>query len=239
MSDNVPAGHVVIHTTGFEELLQKINSAGVELKNTTGLLAAIAEKYQDSTARAFDSEKDPETGEPWADWSDSYVLHLQHIGKANHSKLQMSSTSGLKDSVQPYYTDNEAGIGSALPYARIHQMGFNGEVTIKKPVVTIRAHGVRASMRSAHSIKQHKVKAHYRTSRKGKTYRVKPFTVREHIIKAHKVRAHKVRMHEVKRHTYTLTVPARPYLGLDEPARKAITRLLTRFIEKNITPGNK
>ncbi len=31
MSDNVPAGHVVIHTTGFEELLQKINSAGVDV----------------------------------------------------------------------------------------------------------------------------------------------------------------------------------------------------------------
>ncbi len=53
MSDNVPAGHVVIHTTGFEELLSKISVAKKELKNTSELMELISNKYEESTARAF------------------------------------------------------------------------------------------------------------------------------------------------------------------------------------------
>ena len=59
MPDNVPAGHVVIRTTGFEELLQKINSAGVERCTILGV------SFKRSLAE-FDRS--------WDDWGDSPYL---------------------------------------------------------------------------------------------------------------------------------------------------------------------
>ena len=74
-----------------------------------------------STEQAFESQKNPEDGQHWAEWSDPYLEWRKEKGKVPGKILQLDGD--LAASVTTDYGPDYAVIGSPKVYAALHQWG--------------------------------------------------------------------------------------------------------------------
>ena len=115
---------IVIDTSDLERLPVDIQTALAQFQKSRVIGQVLAKGLLDSTDRAFETETDPNTGEPWAEWSPAYANRLRMLNK-HHKKLQDKGMGGggLRSTIQTTAEESRASIGSNLRYARIHQLG--------------------------------------------------------------------------------------------------------------------
>ena len=115
---------VIIDTSDLENLPKDINAALEQFRKSNVIGQVLAKELLDSTDRAFETETDPNTGDPWVEWSPAYAKRLQLL-KKRHKKLQDKGMrgGGLRSTIQTTAEESSASIGSNLRYARIHQLG--------------------------------------------------------------------------------------------------------------------
>ena len=106
----------------LQEIAKKSSNLRPLMKNITGIFASTAEDN-------FAEEGRPDK---WVDLSEVTKKQRKKIGKYPGQILQV--TGQLASSVNTYYDDDSAVIGSNLAYAAIHQLGGqagkNKKVTI-------------------------------------------------------------------------------------------------------------
>nr|DAE60148.1 MAG TPA: virion morphogenesis protein [Caudoviricetes sp.] len=107
---------VALNWGGFDRALSR---AGHKLGDTQSLMEVVGETLESSTRQRFEEGKSPE-GEPW-----------EPSGRVRATGGKTLNREGdLKKSITSKATPHEVRVGSALPYARIHQKG--GTIRPKK-----------------------------------------------------------------------------------------------------------
>ena len=134
----MPEGSVLkLNISEFLKVAKTIENGEKRLKdNCRKLMKIVSNELMKSSNRAFENEKDPETGEKWEDYSQSYILHLRHIGREGQKKLDLSNQ--LKKSIQHFYIDTEGGVGTNKKYAPFHQLGVGESKDEPKKVTKTR-----------------------------------------------------------------------------------------------------
>ena len=107
--------YIQITDDALSDMLFKV---AAKMQRPRELTAAISVSFLTITEDNFDMQGRP----AWAGLSAAY-LKVRKQGKI------LSQSNHLRESVQPFYSDTEAGISSNLPYSAIHQFGG----TIKHP----------------------------------------------------------------------------------------------------------
>lgn len=202
--------------TGLNEIIDRLRNLENLKEKSEPLMRKISNELYNASNRAFEKKADPETGVQWKDWSPAYYESLaKALSKKNQGKKGKKSGSTnlhqiLRKSGELYRKRNRiqepgiAGLAVKLVYARIHQYGGT---------VTIGAHSV-----SEHQVSKHNVREHTRTVR-GKAQTVK----------AHERKAHQRKAHE-RKGGGSRTIPARPFLGLDDYAKGKIEYLTEKWV---------
>ena len=115
---------IVVDTSDLEQLPERIRAVAEQINSGTVIGQVLTKELLDSTDRAFANEKDPNTGDSWPAWSQSYADHLALLNK-HHKMLQDKGMGGggLRSTIQTTAEESSASIGSNLRYARIHQLG--------------------------------------------------------------------------------------------------------------------
>lgn len=90
------------------------------MSNRQGFFKAVGDQLVGSTGENFRGEHDP-SGAPWVPLAPATIRARQRRGK---SQIRILSETGvLSGSVHAEATNNDVRIGSAVPYAAIHQLG--------------------------------------------------------------------------------------------------------------------
>ena len=155
------------------------------------------------------------TPEPWTP-----RRHLRRGGKRRQNGAILVDSGRLKRSIRIVaVTPTSVTIGTDVPYAQIHNDGFEGEVNVK-------AHPYHVKERTE------KVKRHKRDQKikyKDGTEKVKKVTVKAH--KRH-VKAH---TRNIKAHTRNMKMPRRRFLGSSAELEKQIMELIMSEINAAIS----
>ena len=101
------------------------------------LLHQLVAEGGSQTRRRIEQEGPAPDGTPWAEWSANYAAGRHE----NHKKLQ--DARHLYDSITGYVDGEDAGWGSNLVYAAIHQFGFDGPVQVAGHSREVKAAGKR------------------------------------------------------------------------------------------------
>ena len=101
------------------------------------LLHQLVAEGESQTRRRIESERRGPDGEAWPEWSKSYAAGRHH----GHSLL--IARGHLLDSITGYVDGEDAGWGSNLVYAAIHQLGFDGPVQVAAHSREVKATGKR------------------------------------------------------------------------------------------------
>jgi phage virion morphogenesis protein len=104
---------------GFDEAIAKLMR--LEAFDGRQLMDDVASLLESSTRNRFQTKVSPE-GDVWSDWSPAYAASRG----PNHSLLVADSKTRedpLYGSIDRFWSDDEAMVGSNLPYAAIHQFG--------------------------------------------------------------------------------------------------------------------
>ena len=107
--------HIQITDDALSRMLYKV---AAKMQRPRELTAAISVSFLAITDDNFDMQGRP----AWAGLSAAY-LKVRKQGKI------LSQSGQLRDSIQTFHSDTEAGLSSNLPYSAIHQFGG----TIKHP----------------------------------------------------------------------------------------------------------
>lgn len=107
--------HIQITDDALSRMLYKV---AAKMQRPRELTAAISVSFLAITDDNFDMQGRP----AWAGLSAAY-LKIRKQGKI------LSQSGQLRDSIQTFHSDTEAGLSSNLPYSAIHQFGG----TIKHP----------------------------------------------------------------------------------------------------------
>ena len=107
----------------LQERVQRLVKSGQDLSPAT---AAIAAHLKAVTEQAFQDERDPSTGEPWAELSEVTLERRKKAGAVSRSsgsakKLQVKRN--LLNSIVADYDAHSAYVGTNLKYATTHQYG--------------------------------------------------------------------------------------------------------------------
>ena len=101
--------------------LSRLVAAGDDLSPAT---RAVADHLKKVTERAFDSESDPATGEPWADLSDVTKQRRGQSGRVGAKGAKKLSADGdLIRSITADYDATSAVVGTNLAYATTQHFG--------------------------------------------------------------------------------------------------------------------
>lgn len=170
-------------------------------RDATPAMRAIAQTLLAETERNFATESGP-TG-PWP--------KLKNPDKRRKGGKILQDTGRLAASVTPFHSATEAGIGSNVAYAAIHQLG--GDI-----------------QRAAHSMR-----VRHRTDAKGELIRTGRFKGKGLVFAKDSHKRALTRWFEVSAHQ--VSIPARPYMPvgpggqLQERTRTAIIADLQRFFD--------
>lgn len=107
----------------FERYQQLIKTLS-DPSHKKDLLHALGAVVENQTKRRISDEKTAPDGRPWPDWSPQYEA-TRH---GNQSRLE--DGGDLRDSIQFFVERDSVRVGSPLAYARVHQEGFNGAVSV-------------------------------------------------------------------------------------------------------------
>ena len=115
---------IIVDASDLARLSEDLKTTVEQLQSSDVIGKVLVKELLDSTDRAFASEKDPNTGDSWPAWSQSYADHLALLNK-HHKMLQDKGMGGggLRSTIQTVAEGSHASIGSNLRYARIHQLG--------------------------------------------------------------------------------------------------------------------
>ncbi len=109
---------VEINDSKVQAALQRLIDAGGDM---TPAMREIAGILTDASERAFAEQRDPATGEPWAELSDVTRERREKTGHWPGSILQLSG--GLARSIQQDYGTDFALAGTNAAHATTHQLG--------------------------------------------------------------------------------------------------------------------
>lgn len=173
---------------------EKINNALKKLygktTNLRPVMRAIAEKIMDFTKENFRTEGS-RLGEPWQQLSPATKKWRQEKG---YDGKMLQVQRKLYNSISAYADNDSAVVGTNLAYAKVHQLGFDGDVSVK-------AHARKVASKDTYRGKKRKTK-----TSSGIGY--------------------------VKAHTRNMSVPARPFLGLNDGDKDAIVGLIRSYLHK-------
>lgn len=114
---------VEIQDTEVRAALRRLVAAGTDLSPA---MRSIANYLQAVTEKAFATETDPATGDPWDDLSDATLARRAksgHINRDSGAARKLQVTRNLLDSINPDYDSATAVVGTNLAYAATHQFG--------------------------------------------------------------------------------------------------------------------
>jgi phage virion morphogenesis protein len=113
-----PEFDIQIDDAAAQALLAQIMQRGSDLRP---VMRPISEDLLDGIEQAFEEERDPTTGEPWADLS---ALTIEAREKAGNWPGKILQRSGqLAASMSASYGSDFAAAGTNLAYAPTHQFG--------------------------------------------------------------------------------------------------------------------
>ncbi|HHW4665534.1 TPA: phage virion morphogenesis protein [Yersinia enterocolitica] len=117
---------IQVEVFGTEKLAQL--QQAVERLADSGLRGELLESLgaivETQTRRRITDEKESPSGTAWQDWSDGYA-------KTRHGNQSLLQGDGnLDDSITYVVERNQVRVGTPLEYARVHQEGFNGSVSV-------------------------------------------------------------------------------------------------------------
>lgn len=103
--------------------------ARVAAKIQEAALYSVSEWLRAVVRGTFRDDSSPE-GVPWQPWSPKYAMH-------GHGKGMLEKSGALFDQVgspraAPQIQGNTITLGSTLPYAAVHQFGFEGDVSVRE-----------------------------------------------------------------------------------------------------------
>lgn len=112
---------VVVENIANKKLRKKFKQLG-DKSSRKEVMRAAAAALRESSEYAFEQERDPETGEKWADWSDDYKEWREEHGYNNPGKI-LTLSGQLATTLTTDYSDTYAVIGTNKVYGPIHQWG--------------------------------------------------------------------------------------------------------------------
>ncbi|EEA3739694.1 phage virion morphogenesis protein [Salmonella enterica] len=109
---------VVVDVKRLQRVFLELQAMGDDGK---GLTRSVAASLLSSSEMAFEQEKNPETGQRWADLTEPYKTWREEHG---FTPIKILTLRGkLASELTTDYGDTYALIGSNEPYAAIHQWG--------------------------------------------------------------------------------------------------------------------
>ncbi|EJQ3200002.1 phage virion morphogenesis protein [Salmonella enterica] len=109
---------VVVDVKRLQRVFLELQAMGDDGK---GLTRSVAASLLSSSEMAFEQEKNPETGQRWADLTEPYKAWREEHG---FTPIKILTLRGkLASELTTDYGDTYALIGSNEPYAAIHQWG--------------------------------------------------------------------------------------------------------------------
>lgn len=113
----MPTIEIELIDQDFRGAIDRLLNAQTDL---SPLMTTIAGHLAATTERAFESERDPSFGTPWAALSPPY---LKRKLKQGFSKAKLERTGELKASIVAESGDDYAEVAVGAPYAIYHQLG--------------------------------------------------------------------------------------------------------------------
>ena len=194
--------------TGLNQFVDRLNNLENLTVKSEPLMRKISNELYNASNRAFDKKADPETGVQWKDWSPSYYESLVKAvsNKGQGKKGKKSGQANLHEILRK----------SGELYRQRYRIQEPRLAGLAVKLIYARIHqygGTITPKKSEYTVKAHHVSEHTRTVR-GKTQTVSAHDRKEHTMKACGSR----------------TIPARPFLGLDDHAKKKISYLTEKWL---------
>lgn len=176
------SGHVDINDQELMQYLGRLETCG---RDGSPAMRAISQVFASDTEANFAAESGP-TGK-WKDLAPATKKGRAKEGKWP-GKILQKSAAGLAASVTPFHSADEAGIGTNVAYAAIHQLGGSIE-------------------RAAFSMR-----VRHRTNAQGELMRTKHFKGKGLVFARDSHKRAMTRWFEVGEHR--ISIPARPYMPI-------------------------
>lgn len=131
------------------DMLNRLQAKSVNMINPMREISGYLHTF---TKLVFDTEGQKLHGKRWKDLSP--ITKANKVERGTWPRTILTDSFQLEQSIQPFYSATEAGVGTNKVYAEVHQFGGVNPVNVK---------------------------SHSRTSKKGKVYTVKAYTMHRKI----------------------------------------------------------